>query len=529
MKLNHILSIIGAGSLLWSCANNNSVKKTPQQHKKVTTTVKTITQKPTVAKTHNPEKPKSIQVILPEIQREFRAAWVATVANINWPSRRDLSTEQQKQEAIAILDMLKNNHFNAVIFQARPSADAFYESEFEPWSVFLNGETGRKPNPYYDPLKFWIDEAHQRGIDLHVWLNPYRAHHTNGGKATSESMVYKMPNEVLRLRNGMIWFDPSSEIVQNHVSNIIQDIVKRYDVDGIHIDDYFYPYKEYHGGKDFPDDKNWETYKKSGGSLSRADWRRAGVNRFVERISREIKEEKPHVLFGISPFGIWKPGYPSDVRGTSQYDELYADAKLWLNEGWSDYFSPQLYWKINSPGQNFNSLLRWWQEENTKNRHLWVGLNTVGVNGVSDRTTEIHNQTQSIRKAIPHNPGEIHYSTAGLNSKMLSTLKNGTYQKEALIPKSPWIKMKPLSQPELDYTNNSFSVDVSWTTSPTDEVRKWILYTNYGGTWGYEILHGDETQKQLPKYKDDKELKTIAIKSTDRLGNESEYFAKEIK
>lgn len=522
MKLNHILVVIIIGIFPRSCVG----KKVSQQPKKVT--IMTIP-KSVIFEVSTSEKPKSIQVNLPEVQREFRAAWVATVANINWPSRRDLSTEQQKQEVIDILDVLKNNNFNAVVFQARPSADAFYESKLEPWSVFLNGKTGRAPYPYYDPLKFWIDEAHKRGIDLHVWLNPYRAHHTSGGKVTSESMVYKMSNEVVKFKNGMIWFDPSSEVVQNHVSNIIQDIIKRYDVDGVHIDDYFYPYKEYYRGKDFPDDKNWAMYQKSGGSLSRADWRRAGVNRFVERIYEEIKKEKPHVMFGISPFGIWKSGYPSDVKGISQYDELYADAKLWLNEGWCDYFSPQLYWKINSIGQNFNSLLRWWQEENIQNRHLWVGLNTVGVSGVPDRATEIYNQTQSIRRVIPHDIGEIHYNIAGLNPKMLSTLKNGTYYREALIPKSPWIKMKTLAQPSLDYSINSSFVNISWKTSQTDEVRKWILYTNYGGTWDYEILNGNEVQKQLPKCKNNKELKIISIKSTDRLGNESEYFAKEIR
>src|SRR5690606_7145814 len=252
---------------------------------------------------------------LPNVPREFRAAWVATVANINWPSKNNLSTEQQKQEAINLLDMLKNNNFNAVIFQVRPSADGLYKSSLEPWSYFVTGTIGKAPSPYYDPLEFWVEEAHKRGLELHVWLNPYRAHHSNGGQVTSESLVRKSPENVVRLRNGMYWFDPASQETQNHAASVVMDIVKRYDIDGVHFDDYFYPYATYNGGADFPDDKTWFAYKKTGGNLSRPDWRRDNVNKFIKRIYTEIKKEKPSVKFGLSPFGIWKPGYPSGVTG----------------------------------------------------------------------------------------------------------------------------------------------------------------------------------------------------------------------
>src|SRR5690606_15485799 len=221
---------------------------------------------------------------LPNVPREFRAAWVATVANINWPSKNNLSTEQQKQEAINLLDMLKNNNFNAVIFQVRPSADALYKSSLEPWSYFLTGTIGKAPSPYYDPLEFWVEEAHKRGLELHVWLNPYRAHHSNGGQVTSESLVRKSPENVVRLRNGMYWFDPASQETQNHAASVVMDIVKRYDIDGVHFDDYFYPYATYNGGADFPDDKTWFAYKKNGGNLTRPDWRRDNVNKFIKRI-----------------------------------------------------------------------------------------------------------------------------------------------------------------------------------------------------------------------------------------------------
>lgn len=477
------------------------------------------------------KKQEELDIILPEIKREFRAAWIATVANINWPSKKNLTADQQKQEAIYLLDLLKNNNFNAVVFQARPSADAFYKSDFEPWSYFLTGKTGQQPFPYYDPLEFWIAESHKRGLEFHVWLNPFRAHHSNGGSITSESMVRKMPNEIVRLRNGMYWYDPSEPATQNHVSKIVKDIVARYDIDGVHFDDYFYPYKEYNGGRDFPDDKSWRSYQNSGGSLSKADWRRANVNKFVERIYTEIKNQKNQVKFGISPFGIWKPGFPSDIKGTSQYDELYADAKLWLNKGWLDYFSPQLYWKMDSPGQNFNSLLNWWKSENTKNRHLWPGLNTVGVKNVTDKPTEILNQIQSIRQNLPKSTGEIHYSIAGLTNdyRMQSLLRNGPYKEPALVPKTPWLKSEKVEKPNLYFNfNNGNHVTVNWNSPKPQQVRHWVLFKKYGNSWETEILNGSEKFQNVQLRKNNQKLHKIAIKAIDQLGNESDYQAESI-
>ena len=477
-----------------------------------------------------PELKKEAVLILPQVPREFRAAWIATVANINWPSRNDLTTEQQKAEAIQLLDLLKENNFNAVIFQARPSADALYESKLEPWSYFLTGETGKAPNPYYDPLEFWITEAHKRGLELHVWLNPFRAYHTTGGKITSESIVNSMSEDVVKLRNGTYWMDPSSENTQNHVSEIVKDLVKRYDLDGIHFDDYFYPYKEYNGGRDFPDTKSWNNYLKTGGSLTRADWRRANVNKFVKRIYDEIKLQKNDVKFGISPFGIWKPGFPSDIQGSSQYDELFADAKLWLNQGWIDYFSPQLYWPINSPKQNFNSLLNWWKSENTKNRHLWPGLNTVEVKS-ANRPEEIVNQINSIRMILPNSKGEIHYNIAGLSKSpdMTYALKNGPYKDKALVPETPWLKTETLKKPDLSVVKNQSNIFVKWTSEDLDNVREWLLYAKYGDNWSVEILTPDVLSKYLEQNKSGKKLTAVAIKSVGKLGNESQYDSEIIK
>lgn len=519
MKLNNrkIIGLLATtGLFVASCTTH---KPTHKPNNKTTTTKpvtppKVITQKP------------EIKLQLPEIPREFRAAWVATVANINWPSKNTLSTEQQKEEAIRILDDLKAANFNAVIFQARPSGDALYNSEHEPWSYFLTGQIGKAPNPYYDPLDFWVKEAHERGMELHVWLNPYRAHHTTGGPITSESLVKKMPEQIIKLRNGMYWLDPSDEKTQDHTAKVIRDLVKRYDIDAIHIDDYFYPYKEYNGGRDFPDQKTWARYQKIGGTLTRADWRRANVNKFIKRIHDEIKAEKKEVLFGISPFGIWKPGFPVGIKGSSQYDELYADAKLWLNQGWLDYFAPQLYWKNEGP-QSFTELLKWWESENSQNRHLWPGLNTIALRDVPDRPREIVNQIQSTRNILKKDAGAIHYSVDGLtkNRTMYEAVKD-IYKTPALIPITPWIKVAPQQKPILFAEKNGNSIHLRWNSPEPARAFQWILYKKYADNWETEIFEHKINEYHLPLSKNGKKLEIVAVKAVDRLGNESAYEAK---
>ncbi|MBE8713076.1 glycoside hydrolase family 10 protein [Sphingobacterium hungaricum] len=472
---------------------------------------------------------KPIQVDLPNVPREFRAAWIATVANINWPSKNNLSVDQQKQEAIALLDLLKNNNFNAVVFQVRPSADALYNSEFEPWSYFLTGEIGKKPSPYYDPLEFWVEEAHKRGLELHVWLNPYRAHHSSGGAVTSQSMVKQAPDMVVRLKNGMYWFDPANKNTQDHASKVVLDIVKRYDIDGVHFDDYFYPYASYNGGGDFPDNESWNLYKSQGGTLSRGDWRRDHVNKFIERVYKEIKAEKNFVKFGLSPFGIWKPGYPAGVSGSSQYDELYADAKLWLNKGWIDYFAPQLYWPDYPAKQSFSALLKWWESENTFKRHLWPGLNTVEIRS-PDRAKEIINQIELTRKLTPNSPGAIHWSIAGLtkNPQLLRSVAEGPYFTKALIPRSPWLSANPLLEPTLLLTPEKNSIFAKWQHKQPEQVKHWVVYAKYGDIWEYEILDADITAKEFAKSKNGQKLSFVAVKAIDRLSNESNYIAKKV-
>lgn len=469
----------------------------------------------------------------PFVMREFRAAWIATVANINWPSKPGLTTQQQQDEAIKLLDFLKAHHYNAVIFQARPQADALYHSPLEPWSYFLTGEVGKAPSPWYDPLQFWIEAAHDRGMELHVWLNPYRAHHTTSGAVAPKSLVKTKPELMVGLKNGMWWMDPSKPATQEHASAVVMDILKRYDVDGIHFDDYFYPYASYNGGQDFPNTENYQNYLKSGGKLSKPDWRRAAVNRFVKRIYQEIKAEKPEVKFGISPFGIWRPGYPKSITGMDQYNELYADAKLWLNEGWIDYFTPQLYWKIDQVGQSFPVLLSWWETENTQNRHLWPGLR-IDYGGDAANVDETINQIMLTRGMAAESKGTAHWSISPLLKypNLSKALVEGPYKKQALVPASPWLNDQLPDAPVVDALINDEKVTVSWNHAESASVFNWVVFYKYADAWEYIILDKTKSSIELSLYVDELGnrdlLSGIGVTAVNKSGNQSSFNEIEI-
>lgn len=498
----------------------------------------TIAPRPDTIKTKEPVPAKVEAIAAPapsitntktiaETPREFRAAWIATVANINWPSKPGLSADEQRAEAINLLDYLQNNNFNAVIFQVRPQADALYASEIEPWSYYLTGQQDKAPEPFYDPLAFWIEESHKRGMELHAWLNPYRAHHTTGKGISNRSVVRTNPELVYLLKEGFWWMDPSLKATQDRTSKVVMDIVKRYDVDGIHFDDYFYPYPSYNGDKDFPDDKSWNEYLRNGGKLSRGDWRREAVNKLIQRLYQEIKTEKKHVKFGLSPFGIWRPGYPASVEGFDQYDKLYADAKLWLNKGWIDYFTPQLYWPINKPGQSFPVLLGWWQSENSLQRHLWPGI-SIGTdkNGVANNQ-EILNEIMISRGMLPKSQGIVHWNVSSLtkNPTLTQALREGPYKQSALIPASPWLNTIRPSSPLITTSSNNGSLFINWT--PKDEnAFRWVVYGEYGDKWDYQILNRDQNFASLKLQISDKNgkiipLKRIMVTAVDRTGMES--------
>ena len=474
------------------------------------------TQKITTAST--PKVPGSVM-------QEFRAAWVATVANINWPSKPGLSTEEQKKEAIELLDFLQKHHFNAAILQVRPQCDALYKSDLEPWSYYLTGKQGQAPSPYYDPLEFWVEEAHNRGIELHVWLNPYRAHHKDGKEISEYSIVKKRPELALYLKEGYWWLDPAQKGTQEHSTAVVMDLVDRYDIDGVHFDDYFYPYPSYNLGADFPDSISWNAYVKNGGKLSRGDWRREAVNVFIENLYKKIKAAKPHVKFGLSPFGIWRPGYPESVSGFDQYEQLYADAKLWLNKGWIDYFTPQLYWPINRQNASFPVLLGWWESENSLKRHLWPGM-SVGRDTSVKSVNETLNQIMITRGMVPERKGAVHWSISSVtkNSSLAKALLESTYRNDAIVPPSPWLDNKAPEAPKVT-TAKTEKLTINWTHPDEKDVFRWVVYYKYGNSWSYTILNRNDRSYNLSNSievnKTTVPLKQIAVTAVDRTGNES--------
>lgn len=468
----------------------------------------------------------------PQVQREFRGVWVATVANIDWPSTRGLSVEQQKAELIAILERLRQINMNAVILQVRPACDALYDSKLEPWSPFLTGTMGKAPEPFYDPLAFAVEQCHRRGLELHAWFNPYRAlHPAYEGPVAPNHISQTRPDLVVKYGK-YLWLDPGKGDVQQYTYDVIMDVVRRYDIDGVHMDDYFYPYpetdKQTKKEIDFPDAETYQAYLRSGGTLAKADWRRQNVNTLIERLYKGIKAEKPWVKFGLSPFGIWKPGHPSQIKGFSQYDKLYADARLWLKNGWVDYFTPQLYWRIAPPEQSYVALLTWWQEQNTKRRHLWPGLYTgrlMEKNPKGWDPEEIIAQIQWSRLlAVPS--GQVHFSAAVFmkNSMKINdylTTPGGVYSRPALVPASPWLDRTPPAPPRLEWRREGERVRLVWRPADGADVWQWVLCSKRGDEWSTDILPGNVTEHVFEATAEKPLPTAAALTALDRCGNES--------
>jgi uncharacterized lipoprotein YddW (UPF0748 family) len=445
------------------------------------------------------------QVVPPAPLREFRAAWVATVANIDWPSRKTLTTQEQKAELLAMLDRAAQLKLNAIIFQVRPACDAMYASRIEPWSEYLTGTMGKPPEPFYDPLAFAVEEAHKRGLELHAWFNPYRAHLRAATSPIAANHISKTHPQLVRQYGEFLWLDPGEREVQDYSLSVVMDVVKRYDIDGVHFDDYFYPYKVSGGaGKDleFPDDASWQRFG-ARGKLSREDWRRENVNVFIQRVYKSIKSAKPWVKFGVSPFGIWRPKNPPQIKGLDSYAELYADSRKWLANGWVDYFAPQLYWAIDPPDQSFPVLLRWWAQQNAKGRILCPGLDATKVSGRSDsrrgwQPQEIVNQIR-LTRAQTGVDGHIHWNMKSLmrNTAFDEVLARELYQQPALMPLSPWLGRAQPGKPKLTVTKAEAGsqLEMRWTPGGSGKAWLWLLQTRTGGAWTREILPATRTSR----------------------------------
>ena len=377
------------------------------------------------------------QILATNPKNEVRAVWIATVANIDWPISRTDNIEKQKADFIEILDTYKKLNYNVVIVQIRSVGDAFYPSQLAPWSRYLTGKEGDAPKPFYDPLAWMIAETHARGFEFHAWLNPYRATMDLKTEILSPNHDYYKHPEWMIKYGGKYYYNPALPEVQDHLIAVVDEVVKNYDIDAIHFDDYFYPYKE--KGQVFNDSIS---FKKFGCGLSLDDWRRSNVNNLVKNISVSIKKQKPWVQFGISPFGVWRnksvdPKGSDTQAGQTNYDDLYADPIAWMQNSWIDYLVPQLYWSMDHPRASYSKLLRWWSENST-NTALYIGNGTYKINADSDKKwsnpNEIPNQI-NITRTYKNVQGNAFFSAKSFLNKNLNVaqlLKNNQYKYPAL-------------------------------------------------------------------------------------------------
>jgi uncharacterized lipoprotein YddW (UPF0748 family) len=455
----------------------------------------------------------------------MRGVWIATVNNLDWPSKPGLPVAQQKAELRAMLDRIKQLNMNAVFFQVRPAADAFYKSPYEPWSEFLTGKQGQAPKPYYNPLKFAIKEAHKRGLELQAWFNPFRASFpTEKSPISPKQVIKKHPGWVVKYGK-YYWINPGIKKARQYCIKVITDVARRYDIDGVHLDDYFYPYPTKNSDGHiipFPDEAAYHKYVRKHGKISRGNWRRQNINTFIKNLHKKLRKVTPDIRFGISPFGIWRPGHPPQIKGFDAYSEIYADSRKWLRKGWVDYLAPELYWPIDQTAQSFPVLLKWWVKQNIPGRHLWAGLFTNRV-GKSWKASEIIHQIQLIRNQRGAS-GEIHFSiTALMNNSgdVAGQLLTQVYNKPALIPATTWLPHQKPRQPDasLEKLGNH------WVISLSAKRRKspwlWVVKIKYGNHWKIDIIPGWKESKIFPGKTKYGSFGGAVVSVVDRLSIES--------
>ncbi|GAA3986546.1 family 10 glycosylhydrolase [Hymenobacter antarcticus] len=424
-------------------------------------------------------------------KRELRAAWVAHVFNLDWPSRKTLTPAQQRQEFITLLDGHRQAGLNAVVVQVRASADALYPSTIEPWSEWLTGTQGQAPSPAYDPLAFMVREAHRRELEFHAWLNPYRAltNATTSSVAPTHVTVlhpdWVVPFGPLRV------LDPGLPAVRQYLTRVVMDVVRRYDVDGIHFDDYFYPAPQ--AGVVFNDDASFAADPR--GFTSKADWRRSNVDIFVKMVSDSIRAAKPRVKFGISPPGVWRNG--TSVGGTAttafqSYTDIFADSRKWLRRGWVDYLAPQVYFAIGQTAANYALIVPWWSQQVNPDtvRHVYVGQAAYRISATATEAgfrspSQLPSQIRLLRQQ-PNVRGSIYYKTVDLRANPLGftdSLRTNFYRFPALLPTMPWKDNVPPTAPgQVVLLNNpaTASVEMRWQPGPAatdgEVARQYAVY-----------------------------------------------------
>lgn len=450
-------------------------------------------------------RPSSEKAPMPA--REFRAAWAAVVHNIDWPSKKGLSASTQQAEMRAILDKMAALHMNALVLQVRPHADAVYASSKEPWSPWLTGTMGKSPG--YDPLQYAIQQAHARGIEVHAWFNPFRAL-SNASHGTSGNHVCKAAPHITKRYGNLVWCDPAAPETRARAFAAILDVVKRYDVDGVHLDDYFYPYPE--GGRSFPDGRSPAV-------------RRQIVDDFVQKLYADVKRAKPWVRVGISPFGIWRPGVPNGIEaGIDAYEQIGCDARKWLAKGWVDYLAPQLYWRDQPRKQSFSALLGWWRQQGS--RPVWPGIATTRIGSSEDPgrpASEITRQVELSRSIGKNWAGHIHWSVKGLTQNrggISNLLAKGAYAQAALVPPMPWLSQKAPGRPAASARGDGQALRVSIQSGDRATAR-YAVQTRFGNQWRMAgVIPSSRGGIDLPALSG-RLPDAVAISAVDRFGNTS--------
>jgi len=477
---------------------------------------------------------------------EFRGAWIATGKNIDYPTSKTFTSEEQKKEFIELIEMHKRNGLNAILFQIRPSSDAFYDSKIEPWSEWLTGQQGRAPNPYYDPLKFMIQETHKRGMEYHAWFNPFRAVFTIQYANISNQHI-SVTHPEWCIKYGLHkYLNPGIPEVREYIIKVIMDVVKRYDIDGVHFDDYFYPYPEMDANKQiipFDDDAAFALYK--GSFTNKDDWRRYNIDDFIDKMNKAIKAVKPFVKFGVGPAGIWrnkdKDPRGSDTRGFQTYDYLYADVLKWLQKGWVDYVSPQVYWYIGNKGADFKTVVDWWVK-NSYGRHVYVGLSVASwaaaqPNSGWDNPKELPDQIRYLH-SLQGIQGSIFYNSASFRKNPYNfndSLQKFHFKSAVFCPPMRWMDSIAPDMPVVQKTKIGTEIFVSWMKEDTkgkkanDTAMMYAIYKFPGTTPGkcsdeYRLEYSKKNffvVERRKKWILFGKKYTYAITSIDRFFNES--------
>jgi uncharacterized lipoprotein YddW (UPF0748 family) len=481
-------------------------------------------------------------------KREFRAVWISSVVNLDFPSNKKFTTSQQQKEFVKILDEHQKNGMNAVIVQVRPAGDALYPSSLAPWSEWLSDKQGEMPKPYYDPLSFMIKEAHKRGMEFHAWFNPFRAafNISKIENLSAKNIYHKQKDWFVNYGNQAV-FNPGIPEVREHIVEVISEVVMRYDIDAVHLDDYFYPYPNAKNG-DFMDTLAYKTYRDGTlvqyDSLERiAHWRRNNINSFVKTLSKAIKNIKPYVKFGISPFGVWRnkkedPNGSETFATMTCYDQLYADTKLWLEKGWLDYLAPQIYFSRGYKVVPYGNLLEWWTK-NSFSRHIYIGQAAYKINNNHDKNwenpAEVPKQIR-LNRTYSEAKGSIFFRSKLLNDNPLhiqDSLRTNLYRLPALVPKMEWLdNIAPASPKNVLVFGSKKGLTLHWevdkANNPMNEAVYYVIY-RFDRKAKFDIenpkniiaIHRSESLFFTDPHVRKKKKYVYQITAVDRLHNES--------